>query len=82
MMEPRAGLFLPLSAQQQRAALELVARRGFSPDAGGVAAFLLSEARKPAPGLHRIAGDVAAFARNNPQLIHTATNVARAILKL
>lgn len=80
-MDARAGLFLPLTAKQQRAALEMVARRGFRPDAEGVAAFLVAEARKPANPLRRIADNVGDFARMNPELVTTATNVARVLLR-
>lgn len=81
-MDARAGLFLPLTAPQQRAALELVARRGFRPDADGVAAFLVAEARKPAQPLRRMASNVADFARQNPELMTTATSVARVLLRI
>ena len=81
-MDARAGLFLPLTAKQQRDALEMVARRGFKPDAGGVAAFLAAEARKPAQPLRRLAGNVADFARQNPELMTTATSVARVLLRI
>lgn len=80
-MDARAGLFLPLTAKQQRAALELVARRGFRPDAEGVAAFLVAEARKPAHPLRRIADNVGDFARKNPDMVNTAVTVARVFLR-
>ena len=80
-MEARAGLFLPLTPKQHRAALELVVRRGFSPDADGIAAFLVAEARKPANPVKRIADNVGQFARQNPDLVNTATTLARVLLR-
>lgn len=77
----RSGLFLPLDAQGVAAVRSLAFRAGFSPDGQGVAAYLLHEARQPSRMLPRLASDAVAFAKANPQLVATAANVARALIK-
>ncbi len=82
MMEPpRSGLFLPLSLPELSQILGMVSRAGYRPDAGGVAAYLTAQAKKPARVLPRLASDAVAFARENPQIVATAANVARVLLK-
>ena len=79
-MEPRGGLFLPLSPVALQIIREHAARQGFTPDGSGVARLLLRDAKRPR-ALGAIAGAAVNFARENPQVIATAANVARAFLK-
>lgn len=80
MNRVEGGIFVPLSPAQHREVLALLQARGFPPTGQGVAEFLRYLVRKPVPGRGDLLRDVGEWIAQNPEVVQTVRDVARAAL--